>query len=555
MQPYAFFVCYHVPTDTLRFCSADAVVRRYEHMGQSWSEQQTITVIFSEVLTEARLKSLAALARSSAVSSRDTRVKQTTAHPDDLPGIVKAALPDLHVPEDHGQASVMLTKLYNSNADEIISAAFEKFAAILSRDHEAMMFCYMAEINLGMAGRSSNAGRIEDGISYLASRLDTGRYHAGSLHYSIGNGFSALGREEQAVQAYETALERLIDEDDSALLAQCHKNLGSSYQKLGDEEKAAVFFREALRHNPQLPEARHALGLHYHRKGEYREALEHFDQVIFAERTLGKRSSVSGWRMNILFNLGDGKAAFREISTLLSDAGEEEWIWPWCARQVANFGRASQENAKLSIPFWDRYLKAHPNCASGVRERLLNTLYLRSEGQGADLTYRAFRTEFDEGIQHVQGEAAAYLWDRLGHWAQEEGNWEEAERCFRFAYDLGGGHYGYCLGTALNFLDRAEESLPILLSQAKEIQLDDMSWFQVAIAYEKLGRVREAVDAYQRTIALNAEYDLAWFNMGGVHWNAGELEDASRVWKEAVGRFPDHEMAALLRRDLSFALR
>ena len=108
MQPYAFFVCYHVPTDTLRFCSADAVVRRYEHMGQSWSEQQTITVIFSEVLTEARLKSLAALARSSAVSSRDTRVKQTTAHPDDLPGIVKAALPDLHVPEDHGQASVML---------------------------------------------------------------------------------------------------------------------------------------------------------------------------------------------------------------------------------------------------------------------------------------------------------------------------------------------------------------------------------------------------------------------------------------------------------------
>ena len=64
---------------------------------------------------------------------------------------------------------------------------------------------------------------------------------------------------------------------------------------------------------------------------------------------------------------------------------------------------------------------------------------------------------------HVQGEAAAYLWDRLGHWAQADSNWEEAERCFWVAYDLAGGRYGYCLGTALNFIERAEESLPIAI--------------------------------------------------------------------------------------------
>lgn len=555
MQPHSFFACYHVPSDMLRFCSVDAVIRRYEHSGQNWSQQQTLTVIFSEILTDTRLKSLAALAKSGAASSRNARVTQTTARPEDLPRIVKAALAELHVPEDAAQAAEMLSNLYDSGADEMISAAFEKFASVLHSKHDAMTLCYMAEINLGITGRIGNAGRIVDGIAHLASKLDAGRHHAGSLHYSIGNGFSALARDEEAANAYETALKHLTGKDDVALLAQCYKNLGSSYKKLGDPEKAAEFFREALRHNPQLSEAHHALGLHCLRNGEYREALEHFDQVIFSEHTLGKRSSVSGWRINALFNLDDGKAAFREISTMLSDAGNEAWIWPWCARQVASFGRASQENARLSIPFWSRYLKAHQNCPLGARELLLNKLYLRSEGQDTGLTYLAFKAEFDRTIQHVKGEEAAYLWDRLGHWAQEDENWGEAERCFRFAYDLAGGHYGYCLGTALNFLDRPEESLPILLPQAEEIQPDHMSWFQVAVAYEKLGRVRQSIDAYQKVITLKPDYDLAWFNMGGVHWNAGEQEEATRVWKAAVDRFPDHELAARLRRDLPFVLR
>ncbi|WP_229274516.1 tetratricopeptide repeat protein [Burkholderia pseudomallei] len=171
------------------------------------------------------------------------------------------------------------------------------------------------------------------------------------------------------------------------------------------------------------------------------------------------------------------------------------------------------------------------------------------------MTYLAFKTEFDASIQHLEGEAAALLWDRLGHWAQDDENWEEAERCFRAAYKLAGGHYGYCLGTALNFLNRPEESLPILLPQTEEIQSDDMSWYQVAVAYEKLGRVLESINAYLKAIELNPNYELAWFNMGGVHWNAGEFEEASRVWKTAVDKFPDHELAALLRRDIPFVLR
>ncbi|MBB3799405.1 tetratricopeptide (TPR) repeat protein [Xanthomonas arboricola] len=554
MQPHSFFACYHGPSDTVLFCSADAVIRKYEHDGQNWSQQQSVTVTFTEALTDARLKSLAALARSSAASLRDRRVAQAMTRPDGLPRIVKAALPELYVPQDEVQAADTLSSLYASGADEMISANFEKFISVLGRDHAAITFCYMAEINLCMFGRAGDIGRIAEGIAHFTSKLDAGLYKPGGLYYTIGNGLSALGREEDSAQAYETALKHLVREGDAQPLAKCYKNLGSSYEKLGNRERAVECFQEALRHNVQLPEAHQALGLHYLKVGEFQEALGHFDQVVFSGRAFNKGASVSGWRINALFNLGDGKAAFREVGTLLGNAEDEDWIWPWCARQVACFGRASPENAKLSLPFWDRYLKAHPNSPIGLRERLANKLYLRSRDQRAGLDYLLFKPEFDAGILHIHGEAAAYLWDRLGHWAQDNEDWEEAERCFRVAYDLAGEHYGYCLGTALNFLGRSGESLPILLSQAEEIQQDDMSWFQVAVAYEKLGRASESIDAYQKAIALNPDYALAWFNMGGVHWNAGERLEASRIWKTAVDRFPDHELAARIRRDIPSVL-
>ena len=242
-----------------------------------------------------------------------------------------------------------------------------------------------------------------------------------------------------------------MPEDDSSLLAQCYKNLGSSYEKLGDIERAVDSYRKALTCDNQLPEAHYALGLFHLKNGDYSESLEHFDQAVFPGHSPEKKSSVSGWRLNALFNLGDGKAAFREINALLGDADSMDWIWPQCAQLISSFGRTTPENARLSLPFWRRYLDAHPNCPSGSREILLNQLYLRSGGHLQDKTYSVFKIEFEARIQHVQGEPAALLWDRLGHWAQEEKNWEEAERCFRIAYDLAGGHYGYCLGTALLF--------------------------------------------------------------------------------------------------------
>uniref|UniRef100_UPI000576DDA9 tetratricopeptide repeat protein n=4 Tax=Bradyrhizobium TaxID=374 RepID=UPI000576DDA9 len=166
--------------------------------------------------------------------------------------------------------------------------------------------------------------------------------------------------------------------------------------------------------------------------------------------------------------------------------------------------------------------------------------------------HSSFREEFDRHIGHVNSENAALPWDRLGHWAQDDEDWAEAERCFRKAYDLAGGEYGYCLAIALKALERFDESVPLLLEQAQIVQPDAMSWFQLATAYASVGWWREAIDAYERALALDPDYAVAMFDLGGAHWNSGDAATAAEVWAAALERFPDHELSGKLRCNFSF---
>jgi tetratricopeptide (TPR) repeat protein len=549
MQEYSFYACYHVPTGSLRICPADGVLRQYEHGGKTWTEQQSLTVSFVDELTIGRLVQLAALAQSGAKSSRDRRIEQSGASPGDLSRHVLRAAPDVHVPEDPKRAGQILRQLYEQGADDVISAGFDKFGAALGATSDAMGPCYMSEINLGMARMSQHPQRIEEAIGYFRSKLDGGRYQVGSLHYTIGNAFSALGDEQSAKVAYESALADPAFSDNPELAARGHKNLGTSFERLGEQDRAVDRYREALRLNPDLAEAHNALGNYYVHIGRYEDALLHLDRVVFAERSQGKTSAVNGWRANVLFNLGDARAAFREINGLLSQADSLDWIWPWCARLVASFGRTTTENAVQAVAFWQRYVRVHPTHSKARRELLLTVFYLRTAGADVGKSYAEFCVEFDRHVARIDADDAALPWDRLGHWAQDEDDWAEAERCFRKAYDLKGGHYGYCLGTALNFLGRYEESLPLLLEQARVHQPDAMSWFQVASTYANLERAPEAISAYLKAIALDPDYALAMFELGGAYWNSGDFEQASQVWKAAIARFPDHELAAKVKRD------
>jgi tetratricopeptide (TPR) repeat protein len=551
---YSFFVCYHLPTNSLLYTSADSVVRRSLHADRDWTAQKTITVRFVTPLTQERLSSLVTVARLNAFASRDERFAQVTTPPENLPNVLARRRTQIHVPDDLNHAVEMLASLYRENREEDISCAFDRFASVLGSDHDAMTLCYFAEINLGMNGRCDRPERVRKGIQFLSKRLGNGRFGDGGLHYSIGNGHTALGDEGEAIAAYERALAHPDAADNDELRAQTFKNMGSSYSKIGEGDVAAGNYHLALDLNPDLPEAHHALGCHYYHLGDFQRALDHFDKVVFTNGRAEKTYSIAGWRVNIFFNLGNGGMAFREINALLPHAASEGWIWPWCAQQVSLFGNSSIEIGKLSLVFWDRFLKVNPGHAGAVRGRLLTRLYLRLNGQDVGASFAEFKAEFTPIIEAAEPESVAYLWDRLGHWAQEEDDWSEAESCFRKAYDLDGGDYGYCLGTALNFLGRGQESLPILLEQAEITQPDDLSWSQLARAYELVGDVKKCVRAYRKAIKLNRQNASAWFDLGGTYWNFGQAVEAARVWNKAVQLFPNNALATTVRREFGFLI-
>ncbi|EPQ5852065.1 TPA: tetratricopeptide repeat protein [Klebsiella michiganensis] len=83
---------------------------------------------------------------------------------------------------------------------------------------------------------------------------------------------------------------------------------------------------------------------------------------------------------------------------------------------------------------------------------------------------------------------------------------------------------------------------------------DDQGWYRLASTYDLMGQLEKCIEPYLHSLSLNVDNDHAWFNLGGAFFNMGNYPEARRVWKEAVSRFPDHELTAKIRADIPFIL-
>jgi tetratricopeptide (TPR) repeat protein len=551
-QADSIYVCYHLPSQRLLVRYADDVYREYEHRGANWTHQETVTVNLTHPFDEGFQRRLNARLLASGESSRDRRLLWAVTPPERIPPLVERATPIINVPAEPEQASKVLTELYESGHDAAISGSFEQFAAVLDPLPGAMDLAYMAEINLGINGFPFDKDRVRRAIRVLESAMGRGGLQPGSLLYCLGNASLALQEYEKARDVYRAALLRLNSPESRQVAAQCCKNLGSALERFGDNDEAGAVYERALELDPDLGEAHLALALWHRRKGgDLNIALEHLDQVLPREDSALRMSALQGWRIDLLFRTGDTGGAFREITSLLGQASQLDWVWPWCAREVGQFGKGSAETAQKALRFWRAYLREHPKDRGAEREQLLCLWRIRAAESVTEINFNEFKRAVTQLITDGDPDPA-FLWDRVGHWAQYDKDWEEAEDAYRKAYELEPTRYGYCLGTALNFLGRYREALPILLSQAEEHQPNAMSWFQVAVANEGVGDIKGSISAYRRALEIDSDYDLAWFNLGGVYWNSRDVARATETWREAVSRFPDHEQARTLRRNLPF---
>ncbi|CAI0913419.1 tetratricopeptide repeat protein [Serratia quinivorans] len=554
MSPGSLYVCLHIPTNTLKVTSAQSVLTCYQNMGPSWQSQKSVTVNFAENLTIQRLIKVTSLARLSALDARNRRVAHREMNENDMVDHARKLLTVYEVADDTASAVHQLINLYHSNQTEVISAAYERFKTVLSEEHPAMMFCYMAEIDLASANKIFDRQRVELGILKLKAYSLTDGADGAGLHYSIGNGFAALNDFNGALEEYKIACELNNQNSDNELMAMIFKNMGGSYAALENENQAVECYLQALKHNPYLAEAHYALGLYYHNTGQFEKALEQLDKIVFSSDTQGNLIDLQGWRISALFNVGESRSAFREINALLSQADKAQWIWPWCLKIVARFGRESIENAKLSLTFWESALRHSPENPVALRELLLAIIYLRNRNINVHKTYLQFKNDLEACANKIGSDPASVLWDLLGHWAEDEELGDEAILCFEKAYSLQKGDYGLCLSIALNNQHRYEESKTLMKIYTLAFPNDDQGWYRLASTYDLMGQLEKCIEPYRHSLSLNVDNDHAWFNLGGAFFNMGNYPEARRVWKEAVSRFPDHELTAKIRADIPFIL-
>lgn len=543
-QPNSIYVCYYSPTKALFVRSAEDVFRVAEHNSERWRGQDSLTIRF-DALFDAEFQSILC-AKTVAASSahRDDRLNWVVTIPEQFSEEVAVYVPTVAVPESPEDAFNALKSLYERGQDDVISKAFGQFSACFGPDDPRLTYAYLSEINLAMRRKGFDRERVSAAIDFIKrSRPDDG---ADAL-YCRANGHSALRQTDEAKRLYRESI-RKAGNDNPHLAAQCWKNLGTELEQEGDHSEAQLCYERAIALYPDLMEAHMALATCHRNTSDLKAALCHFNQAVWAAHDLAGTLIARGYRLELYFRLEMADKAFEEILVLLPHGEKHGWIFDWCGQLVYNYMRGDNPSGSQAIRFWDAYLRLVPKDRRAQKERLLCLAYAKVHGQPVAIDFGRYLAEVSAYIE-VDPSDAAFLWDRVGHWAQEDGDWAQAEQQYRKAYSLEPETYGYCLGAALNFLKRFEEALPMLLEQAKKYQPDALSWVQVAIAQEGIGDIPRCKEAYQRALSLDPEYDLAMFNLGGIYWNYGSREEAIRVWSAAIERFPNHELAAKLRRD------
>ena len=546
----SIYVCYRVAERILLVRSAESVYAEYERSGRRsgrhWQSQDTVTVRFSEPFDEDCQRRLHRIAMARARAARDTRLKWWTMPPERLADPVASEARAILVPTVPANAYVMLCTLFNQAEDAVISAARDQFRAVLGDEPDALDVLHMAEINLGLNGLACTLDRVREALIYFEGQVGvSSRTTQANVLFTLGNAHLGLGEIDLAITRFEEAIHSLESED-RQIEAPCWKNLGSALEKAGRWDEARTAYEKAVTIDDMLAEAHFALGLwHIRRSGDLESAIDHLNCVATEPSSALQMRAVHGWRASVLFQLGRLDDAFAAVDAVIAGERLGNWEWGWCASLVSRHGRHSVR----ALRFWRTYLKAHPGDVAALAEEFWTAGSLHEGGVKTAINIARLRS-MALALVDCEGIDAALVWDRVGHWAQQEKNWIEAEAAFRLAFGLNPSRYAYCLGVALNHLVRHREALDVMLPETLRPDADSLVWFQVAFAEERVGELRRAVEGYERAIAIEPEYALAHFNLGGVLQRSRDYERAIAVWRNAIRLFPDHELAKKLRSDL-----
>jgi tetratricopeptide (TPR) repeat protein len=275
--------------------------------------------------------------------------------------------------------------------------------------------------------------------------------------------------------------------------AEAYAHLGLLEARQEHYQEATVFYRKALRLNPQMPSLHLNLGLAYFKAGDLQAAIQTFDLLLKSEPS----SSPDALRLITLIGLA------------YYGMGKYEAAVPYLKQATA----ADPGNLRFRLALAQSCLRSKQyQCVLDVDREILT---LNAESAEADM---------------LAGEA----YDELKNDAGAIAEFQAAEKADPTMPDVHFG-YGYLLWRALKFKE-AEEAFRSELANNPEHPL--------ALAYLgdteiRLHRSEDAVPYLEHAVRIQPSVAIAHLDLGIIYEEQGRKDDAVRELKTAERFNPD----------------
>ncbi|MBM9548096.1 tetratricopeptide repeat protein [Leptospira sp. 201903074] len=444
----------------------------------------------------------------------------------------------VYLPHDSFAALKLITELYSQRKDDQILQYEDQIFSIFPNDHQIHYYFYCSVINLAMNGKYKNNSLILRAIDFFQNRLNIDNEFQHVILYNLGNAFAAIGKSEEAIDYFKKAID-LKRENASAW-----KNMGGEFHKLNNYKQAELHYKEALKIDPTLIEAKYSLSVLYiSRMEESENALPILESIDITQVPEDYKSSILYWIGLAYKNLQKYDSAINYAEKSLLSSGSEKYSWFLLAELYSIIRRFDSKYLLKAKEFFSQFIQKFPNIPSAYAELGYICWFLRESdntNKNTDLALLSFEKAMqmnylDDGL----------IWDRIGHLYEALKDHTKAEEAYKNSVLLNKAEFGYCLGHLFLSQDRYNDALKYLSDAANFYQQDALSWFNLGVCYVGLNQISNAISAYENSIELDPTYPEPYFNLGGLYWNSSEIEGAKSIWDIAIKTFPNHKLATV----------
>ncbi|MCX6674748.1 MAG: tetratricopeptide repeat protein [Methanothrix sp.] len=334
-----------------------------------------------------------------------------------------------------------------------------------------------AKTSLKLSATKKEGAELSPAIS-LNITTDEIESKSAEVWFNKGVALTSLGRYDEALQAYDRALEM-----DSQMVGAWH-NKGHALNSLGRYDEALQAYDKAIQIDPKLEMA-------WSNKGSVLDSLGKYDEAIKAYNVAIKLNP----------NYSD---AWNNKGYALEKLGKYEEAVIACDKAI----EIDPQNTEA----WNNKCKA------------LN-------GQGK--YYEAVKI-CDLAIQINAQNAGA--WGNKGIALHGLGQDNEAINCFDKVLEIDPLDVNgwYSKGTVLMNLGKSNEAIQAL-DKATELDANHSNaWNNKGLAFADLGRYDDAIRSYDRAIEINPHHADAWLNKGSALLKLGRYNEAMQACNWAI---------------------